>query len=165
MTHRPCVPVLLVASGLCLCAAAASAQSHAAHTPATTPPGRVELAWNAGLLAGLPRHDVAMDVHGKALRCDGVELADVLRRAGAMPAEPLRGAHLARRVEVRARDGYTVAFSLGELDPTLGGQRVYVADRCDGKPLDAHDGPARLVVPGDARPARSARQIHTLIVE
>ncbi len=36
---------------------------------------------------------------------------------------------------------------------------VLVADRKDGKPLDAHEGPFRLVVPGDKRPARSARSI------
>lgn len=154
-----------IALCLWLSAVTAAAQSHPAHAPSTPPPGRIELPWDAGLLHGLPRHDVAMDVHGQALRCSGVDLVDVLRHAGAMPAEPLRGAHLARRVEVRARDGYTVVFSLGELDPTLGRQRVYVADQCNGTPLDAHDGPARLVIPGDARPARSARQIQTLIVE
>jgi len=160
---------LRVCASIALClglsASIAPARSHPAHAPSAPPAGRVELPWDAALLRDLPRHDIALDVHGRALRCSGVDLVDVLRHAGAMPAEPLRGAHLARRVEVRARDGYTVVFSLGELDPTLGGQRVYVADRCDGKPLDAHDGPARLVVPGDARPARSARQLQTLIVE
>lgn len=141
------------------------AQSHATHAPASPVPARMELAWNASLIAGLPRHDVTIDVHGTPVRCEGVALVDLLRRAGAMPAEPLRGAHLARRVEAIASDGYRVVFSLGELDPTLGKQAVYVADRCNGKPLDAREGPARLLVPGDSRPARSARQIKTFIIE
>ena len=161
---RPSLPLLIA-----MCLASPSlpvrAQSHAAHASSAPSPGRMELPWRADLLQGLPRHAVGMDVHGKALQCSGVDLVDVLRHAGAMPADPLRGAHLARHVAVRARDGYTVVFSLGELDPTLGRQRVYVADECDGKPLPADAGPARLLIPGDARPARSARQIQTFIVE
>ncbi|CAN7468453.1 hypothetical protein LJR143_002960 [Pseudoxanthomonas sp. LjRoot143] len=164
MTLRPCLPLLMA---ICLVPPALSvrAQSHAAHAPSAPSPGRVELPWHADLLQGLPRHAVSMDVHGTPLQCRGVDLVDVLRRAGAMPTDPLRGAHLARRVEVRARDGYTVVFSLGELDPTLGKQRVYVADECDGRPLPAEAGPARLLIPGDSRPARSARQIQTFVIE
>jgi hypothetical protein len=164
MLLRPCLP-LLIAFGLATPVLSASAQSHAAHAPSTPPPDRIELTWSTELLHGLPRHDVSMDVHGTPLQCSGVDLVDLLRRAGAMPAEPLRGANLARHVEVRARDGYTVVFSLGELDPTLGKQRVYVADQCDGKPLPADAGPARLLIPGDSRPARSARQLQTFIIE
>lgn len=157
-------------SALILCClgmplASAFAQSHAAHAPVSPVPARMELTWSPALIDGLPRHDVSIDVHGTSLRCEGVALVDLLRRAGAMPAEPLRGAHLARRMEVVASDGYRVVFSLGELDPTLGKQTVYVADRCNGKPLDAREGPARLLVPGDSRPARSARQITTFIIE
>lgn len=164
MTLRSCLPFLIA---ICFASPAlsASAQSHAAHAPSAPPPGRMELPWHADLLQGLPRHAVSMDVHGTPLRCSGVDLVDVLRRAGAMPAELLRGAHLARHVEVRARDGYAVVFSLGELDPTLGKQHVYVTDECDGRPLPADAGPARLLIPGDARPARSARQIQTFIIE
>jgi len=164
MQIRPRRPLLIA---LCLAAPAlsAGAQSHGTHAPSAPPPDRIEVPWSADLLRDLPRHDVSMDVHGTPLACSGVDLVDLLRRAGAMPAEPLRGAHLARHVQVRARDGYTVVFSLGELDPTLGKQRVYVTDRCDGKPLPADAAPARLLVPGDSRPARSARQLQTLIIE
>ena len=164
MNLRPCLP-LLIAAYVATGSLSAAAQSHGAHAPSTPPPGRIELPWSAELLHNLPRHDVGMEVHGRALQCSGVDLVDLLRRAGAMPADPLRGAHLARRVEVRACDGYTVVFSLGELDPTLGKQRVYVADQCDGKPLPADAGPARLLIPSDARPARSARQIQTFVIE
>ncbi|MEI9964927.1 MAG: hypothetical protein WDM92_09635 [Caulobacteraceae bacterium] len=50
-------------------------------------------------------------------------------------------------------------LSLAETDPAMRPDPVLVADRKDGKPLDAHEGPFRLVVPGDKRPARSARSI------
>lgn len=168
--------LIAVALPLSLPATAALAQSNAhphagpqasphAHAPAPPVPARMELAVGAADLAGLPRHDAPLDVHGRKQACTGVELADLLRRAGAMPDGPLRGAHLVRTVQAQARDGYRVAFSLAELDPTLGRRHVYVVDQCDGRALDAQDGPLRLVVPEDARAARSLRQLQSLVVE
>ena len=124
----------------------------------------VSVPLDAASLAALPHEAVDAEVHGHKLHCSGVPLAALLQRSGAMPAEPLRGAQLARIVRVSARDGYRVAFSLAELDPTLGKARVFVVDACDGKPLDAHDGPLRLLVPGAARPARGARQLQSIDV-
>ncbi|MNW13631.1 hypothetical protein D3C71_2116330 [compost metagenome] len=63
-----------------------------------------------------------------------------------------------------ARDGYRVAFSLGELDPTLGNRTVVLTDRCNGAALDADDGPWRLVAPGESRPARWIRQVESIRV-
>lgn len=147
-----------------LAGAAQAQHGHGAPSAAPPPPARIDITADARLLEGLARHDVALQVHGTALRCSGVDLVDVLRREGAMPDGPLRGVHLARRVEAAARDGYRVAFSLGELDPTLGHRRVYVVDRCNGAALDERDGPLRLAVPQDERPARSARQLQSLTV-
>lgn len=63
-----------------------------------------------------------------------------------------------------ARDGYRVLFSLAELAPSLGNQRVLLVDRVDGEALSAEDGPWRLVMPGEAHPTRWARQVVTLRV-
>jgi DMSO/TMAO reductase YedYZ molybdopterin-dependent catalytic subunit len=52
-------------------------------------------------------------------------------------------------IVLRARDGYTAAFSLTELAPDLGNQKVWLALDVDGKPLPKDDGPVRLLVPGD----------------
>ncbi|BCT92724.1 hypothetical protein LYSHEL_17480 [Lysobacter helvus] len=119
---------------------------------------------DATTLATLPRKPVEAQVHDVALHCEGVALRDVLRKAGAMSAEPSRGKDLSRVVTVRARDGYRVVFSLAELDATLGDRAVFVVDRCGGKPLDAKDGPLRLLVPADKRPARAVRQVETITV-
>ena len=116
-------------------------------------------------LEGLPRQSVDMAIHDKPLHCEGVALVDLLRRAGAMPEQPLRGAGLARFVVLSARDGYRVVFALAELDPSLGARSAWVVDRCDGKPLDDEAGPLRLLVPDDRRPARSMRQLDTIRVE
>ncbi|HOU65784.1 MAG TPA: hypothetical protein PK861_07095 [Thermomonas sp.] len=89
----------------------------------------------------------------------------LLRKAGAMPSDPLRGsAQLVRYVRVEARDGYRAVFSLAELDPSLGNAKVFVVDRCDGKPLDDKSGPLRLVAPNESRPARWVRQVNSIRV-
>ena len=102
--------------------------------------------------------------HDKKLQCEGVSLTELLRASKAMPAEPLRGARLASYVLVTARDGYRAVYSLAELDPTLGNRKVFLVDRCDGKPLDDEDGPLRLIAPEDARPARWVRQVQSITV-
>lgn len=139
--------------------------THAPAAPTPAPPASIDIALDAGAREGITRSRVTASAHGQALDCNGVALIDVLRKAGAMPADPLRGgAQLGRRVEVVARDGYRVTFSLGELDPSLGNTQVFLVDQCDGKPLAADSGPLRLIVPEDSRPARGIRQIERITV-
>ena len=70
------------------------------------------------------------------------------------PTESLRGKDVGAVVLVEAADGYRAAFALAELDPSIGGKQVLLADTMDGKPLPAETGTWRLVVPTDNRPAR-----------
>ncbi|MBS0483566.1 MAG: hypothetical protein JSR96_15780 [Proteobacteria bacterium] len=120
------------------------------------------VAVDAALLDGLPRAEAMLSVHGETHRCTGPALTAVLARLGLPQGEDLRGPHLASGVRLRARDGYAVLFSLGELDPTLGQEAAIIATACDGKALDAATGPYRLVVPGDKRPARAMRQLASI---
>ena len=55
--------------------------------------------------------------------------------------------------------------SVGELDPDLGGARIIVADKRDGKPLFEYQGPFRLVIPADKEGARSVLMLERLEVE
>lgn len=114
--------------------------------------------------AGLERHQVTLAAHGASRVYEGPLLIDVLRHAGLASAGPLRGADLSRAVLVRASDGYTVAYGLGELDPATRAASVILADRASGRPLTSEDGPLRIVVDGDVRPARSARQVVSIEV-
>jgi DMSO/TMAO reductase YedYZ molybdopterin-dependent catalytic subunit len=93
----------------------------------------------------------------------GVRLQDVLQRAGAALDSPLHGKALASFVRVSAADKYQVVFGLADLDATLGNTQVMLVDERDGKPLAA-DGPFRLLVPGDQRPARWVRNVTTIEV-
>jgi len=56
---------------------------------------------------------------------------------------------------VTGADGYQVVLALAEIDPTFHLGEVLVADTMNGKPLDEHCGPFKLLVTEDKRPARS----------
>jgi len=94
----------------------------------------------------------------------GPSLAAILKIAGAPSGADLRGKDLADVVVVSARDGYRVALSLAETDPALGGKKIVVADRVDGKAIGPEDGPFRLIVAGDTRAARWARMVRQIAV-
>ena len=110
-------------------------------------------------LEGLPRQPALLTAHGKTVTCEGVALAELLARSGLPGGEALRGPALASVVIATGKDGYRVVFSLAEIDAKLGNRPVFIVDRCAGAPLAADDGPLRLVVPGEARAARSVRQL------
>jgi DMSO/TMAO reductase YedYZ molybdopterin-dependent catalytic subunit len=129
----------------------------AAALPATLP-------LDPASFARLPAASATLTAHGQSQTCSGVWLADLAAAAGLPAGDTLRGPALTTLIVAEAADGYRVAFSLAELDAKLGKRSVLVASSCDGKPLGEADGPLRLVVPGEARAARSVRQLRALRV-
>jgi DMSO/TMAO reductase YedYZ molybdopterin-dependent catalytic subunit len=116
-------------------------------------------------LASMPRESAQVDdPDGGKTTYEGVPLQEILKKAGIPFGRQMRGKDLAGYVLASAKDGYEIVFSLGELDPDLGGERVLVADKRDGKPLFEYQGPARLVLPADKAGARSVRMLEKLEV-
>ena len=60
---------------------------------------------------------------------------------------------------VRGADGYAAVLSAAEADKELHEDVVILADRLDGQPLPAKEGPWRLGIDDDIRPWRSVRQV------
>jgi hypothetical protein len=89
----------------------------------------------------------------------GVRLADLLAKMGAPLGSDLRGKALADYVVATGTDGYEAVLALAEVDPSFHPGEVIVADTMNGKPLDDHNGPFKLVVTEDKRPARSVRNL------
>jgi DMSO/TMAO reductase YedYZ molybdopterin-dependent catalytic subunit len=114
-------------------------------------------------LAQMPRESaVVPDQDGTKVSYEGVPLREVLKRAGVPLGKNLRGKALASYIVAKARDGYEVVFSLGELDAAFGNESILVADKRDGKPLFGYQGPLRLVCPNDKAGARSVRMLETI---
>lgn len=95
----------------------------------------------------------------------GVRLSEFLIRVGAPLGKDLHGEALANYVVAVGSDGYKAVLALGEIDPSFHPGEVIVADAMDGKPLDTHSGPLKLVVSEDKRPARCVRNLTTIELE
>ena len=115
-------------------------------------------------IAALPHEAIAVEDHGKSVSFEGVPLRLVLEKAHATFGDSLRGKRLANCLLVEAADGYRVVFALPELDPGFTDRVILLADKADGHPLDAKEGPLRVIVPGEKRMARWVRQVRALRV-
>ena len=140
-----------------LAAASASAQSIALNGL-----GGEKIQLRAADIAAMPHQPVTLQLEGKSEACDGVPLSQILAKVGAPQGKALRGPEMADVVVVGTADGYHVALALAETDPVMRGDKVFLADRCGGAPMAPPEGPFRLVVLGDGRPARSARQVTSI---
>ena len=114
-------------------------------------------------LRRMPQVELRGQIHdGPEIVFRGPALDAVL----AWPARPrvatFAGPALRLVVLAEARDGYAVVYSLAELSPDLGARRGIVAIEQDGQPLSEKDGPMRIVLEGEKRPARWIRQLERL---
>lgn len=119
---------------------------------------------SAADIAAMPHVGFTFDAHGQTHAYEGVPLIDLLARVGTPTGKALGGKALASAVRITAADGYQVVFGLGEADPGTRPNRIILADRADGAALSDKDGPFKLVVEGDLRPARGARMVTTIEV-
>lgn len=166
-----CAFLLFFYSAVVLGPGAASGQGGQADSPepeaALSVSGDVEhsLELKATDLAKLPPHTARVKDHnGAEVVFAGTPLVEILRLAGVKLGEQLRGKEMTTYVLVGAADGYQVVFALPELDPGFTDRVIFLADRRDGQPLSASEGPLRIVVPGERRQARWVRQVTTLTI-
>ncbi len=117
-------------------------------------------------LAQMPHQDVtAFDFHDKKSHAfSGVPVHDLLAKVGVPFGEKLRGKFLRMAVIAHTRDNYDIIFALAEFDDAFNSRTIFAVDRQDGQPLGEALSPARLVVPGDKRPARWAHMVTSLEV-
>lgn len=149
---------------LILAALAAFAASVAgAQTLSLSGPAGQTATLTAADIAALPHVQVTTKAHGQTHAYSGVVLGDILAKVGAPRGEAIKGPELATVVRFTAKDGYQVVLDLAQTDPVTRASRVIVADREADAPLK-DDGPFRLVIEDDLRPARSARQIEKIEV-
>lgn len=122
------------------------------------------LTFTAEEFAALPHTELklAEQADKEARTYAGVVLRELLARAGAPLGDKLRGSALLTSVIVRCKDNYAVLFSLAEFDENFSSRVILLADREEGDVLPPSAAPLRLVLPGDKRGARSAKQITSI---
>lgn len=117
-------------------------------------------------LTALGAHEIEWAHHGTRSTYTVVALTELLQRCGldggrGGPDVDPREKHLGWRRVVRAIsiDGFEAVFSSAELMPEVGPTRAFVAFARNGSPLDAGEGPLRLLVPTDGKGSRSVRRL------
>ena len=104
-------------------------------------------------LARLKRHEHRTDSE----ILSGVLLWDLLQLAK-VPSPNASGRQRAvMYVKLTGSDGQSAVLALAEVDPGYSKRLVLVADRRNGAPLDAAEGPWRVFIPDDLRHARWIR--------
>lgn len=116
-------------------------------------------------LAALPHKPVTVfNAHSKAKETySGVPLADLLSKADVPVGEGVRGKLFMIGIVAAGMDGYSVLYSLAEVDPAIHTGDVIVADTIDGKKLDK-DGAFKMVSTEERRPARWVRNLTSITV-
>jgi hypothetical protein len=110
-------------------------------------------------LEALPHVKVQATAHDVSAAFEGVAVKAVLEKAGVAFGEGMRGKRLASCLLVEAADGYRVVIALPEMDPGFTDKQVVLAFLKDGKAMDSKEGPYRIVIPDEKRPARWIRQV------
>jgi hypothetical protein len=153
-------PLLVALAAVALAAVAMSSAPRAA-PPAVSVIGEdgKTLMFSAQDLDALPQASATISHDGKSYGLKGALLYEVLKKAGAPLDAAMRGAALSDVVIVSAADGYVVTLALSDLEPSIRPGKVILADAtAEGAPL-GRDGPFRLVIDGDLKPARSERNV------
>ncbi len=147
--------LLLAVAAAALCSAARAAPTVVV---VTGEDGR-SLSFGVQDVDALPQASATISHEGKTYGFKGALLYEVLKKAGAPLDAAMRGPALSDVVIVTAADGYMVTLALSDLEPSIRPVKVILADAtADGSPLGA-DGPFRLVIDGDLKPARSERNV------
>ncbi len=90
----------------------------------------------------------------------GVPLVLLLAQVGMPAGKDVHGKALSEYIVATGADGYKAVIALAEAEPDFHPGDVLVADTLAGQPLDVKEGPFKLVVSEDKRPARS---VHNLV--
>ncbi|HLK25775.1 MAG TPA: molybdopterin-dependent oxidoreductase [Caulobacteraceae bacterium] len=105
-------------------------------------------------LRGMSRASVTIP-YGQKATYTGALVSDILATVGAPSDKRLHGAPVNQILIVTGSDGFTTVLAIAEVEKSFKTQPVILADEENGKPLPPKEGPFRLIVGGELKPARS----------
>ena len=127
-------------------------------------PGLAARTITAASLVGAGRMDVVIDLaDADAVVYHGMPLLEVIEKAGVETRTMAGQRKTAPAIVVATtRDGYTAAFSMGELIMNRSDPRAFLVSETAAGPLPENEGPVRLIVRGDR--VRSAYALKSIEV-
>ncbi len=173
MAYRRCSLILLACTLLLCGGEPALVAQQMEHMAPSAPSTRLTLHTYDGKsltltpeeFAGLPHKSVTVfNAHTKVNETySGVPVVDLLSKVGVPLGESVRGKLFMIGIVAGGMDGYSVLYSLGEVDPSIHTGDVMVADMLDGQKI-AKDGAFKMVATEEKRPARWVRNLTTISV-
>lgn len=156
--NKPLCVLLTVVSAGVLTHGAVTAQTRASGSIAIRVEGR-DVILSPAELGKVARHEARVVIEGasESTTVSGVLLWDLLQLAGVPSLQASGRQRAVMYVKLTGADGQSAVVALVEIDPSFSKRTVLVADRRDGKPLDAAEGPWRVIIPDDTRHARWIR--------
>jgi hypothetical protein len=118
--------------------------------------GRILMTLSPAEIAKLKRYEIRVVGEGgtASTTFSGVRLWDVLMRAD-VPSDHALDSQLALMyLKLTGADGQGAVVALVEVDPRFSKRIALVADRQDGRPVDAGEGSRRVIIPDDILHAR-----------
>jgi hypothetical protein len=117
------------------------------------------LAMSEADFKALPRSSVtAPDANGNQTVYAGVNLSDILLKAGVPLKQNLKGTDVAKCLFALGTDGFLAVFALPEFDQGT----FLVADTANNLPLPAGTGPLQIISPNETRHSRWVKQLTLL---
>jgi hypothetical protein len=138
-------------------------ENHESHLLLTADPYHSPVALSPADFRALPHTTITVhNSHTDANETySGVLLATLLAKVNAPLGKDFHEEALTSYLIATGSDGYSVLFSLAEIDPSFHAGQVLVADTRDGQPL-AKNGPFQLIVSDDKRPARWVHNLDSI---
>lgn len=119
----------------------------------------------ASQLDRLPQQSLRLQERAETSIVSGPSLWDVIQSVGAVPTRASGRQRGVMYLRVTGADGQNAVIALVEIDPSFSNRSAILMARRNGKPLDAVEGPWRLVLPEDLRHARWIRGVVAISVE
>ncbi len=128
------------------------------------PEGARTVTYEPSEFARLPHQSVTVaeeQTHKKEVY-SGVLLSALLPLIGAPRGEDFSGPAFLQYLVAAGQDGFRVLIPLAETEPAFYPGVVLVADRLNGKPLSARDGPFKLIISRDRCASRWVRHLSSI---
>jgi hypothetical protein len=116
-------------------------------------------------LDSMPQKTIRLGAGPDSGEVSGVDLWQVLQYARAVSDQASGRQRAVMYLRVTGSDNASAVIALVEVDPSFSTRRTLLVSKRNGAPLDATEGPWRLILPEDTRHARWIRNVVSISVE